>query len=205
MRVTNFSAPVLDCTLRKHTAYIPNMSTQLETKIIDWTQSTINQRLLYVVNSLNMKVGPFSRAIGLSETTVRNYTDRNSKPSSDVLAKIASTFDHVNLVWLVMGKGEPFSINLDSKKPQATVGTLRKAISTAVTEIAAEAKANEIAAEAKAVLKSNTLEINSITTTNNNCEEKLRIVEQSLEQLKSQLQDKERIIQLLEHQISTNK
>ena len=54
-----------------------------------------------------MKAGPFSRALGLSETTIRNYTDRNSKPSSDVLEKIYSTFKQVNLVWLVTGEGDP--------------------------------------------------------------------------------------------------
>ena len=64
-----------------------------------------------------MKAGPFSRALGLSETTVRNYLDRSSKPSSDVLEKIYNTFSHDNLVWLVAGKGEPF-IDSDST-PQA--------------------------------------------------------------------------------------
>lgn len=55
-----------------------------------------------------MKAGSFSRALGVSETTVRNYLDRNSKPSSDILEKISHTFEQVNLIWLITGKGEPF-------------------------------------------------------------------------------------------------
>ncbi len=54
-----------------------------------------------------MKAGSFSRALGVSETTVRNYLDRNSKPSSDILEKISNTFNQVNLTWLITGKGEP--------------------------------------------------------------------------------------------------
>jgi predicted transcriptional regulator len=194
IRVANFNTSVLAYTLRKRTAFVPNMPTELEIKPINWPQSTINQRLSFIVNSLNMKVGPFSRAIGLSETTVRNYTDRNSKPSSDVLAKIVSTFDQVNLVWLVMGKGEPFLPVTSSKVPQPTFGTFRKAIGTAVTEMAAEAKANSKAVSADAN------SINSMPISN--CEEKLKMAEQSIEQLKSQLKDKERIIQLLEQQLN---
>ena len=71
------------------------------------SETTINQRLNFLLGELGMKPGAFSRALNLSETTVRNYVDRSAKPSSDVLEKIATTFKQVNVVWLVTGDGEP--------------------------------------------------------------------------------------------------
>jgi hypothetical protein len=55
-----------------------------------------------------MKAPAFARTIGVSETTFRNYIDRDSKPSSDVLEKISNSFEKVNITWLVTGNGEPF-------------------------------------------------------------------------------------------------
>lgn len=72
------------------------------------SETTINQRLNFLLKELGMKAGPFARALDLSETTIRNYVDRTAKPSSDVLEKIANTFRQVNLVWLITGEGEPF-------------------------------------------------------------------------------------------------
>lgn len=72
------------------------------------SETTINQRLNFLLKELGIKAGPFARALDLSETTIRNYVDRTAKPSSDVLEKIANTFRQVNLVWLVTGEGEPF-------------------------------------------------------------------------------------------------
>lgn len=55
-----------------------------------------------------MKAPAFARTIGIGETTFRNYIDRDSKPSSEVLEKISNSFENVNIVWLVTGRGEPF-------------------------------------------------------------------------------------------------
>ncbi len=91
------------------------------------SQDTINQRLIFLLNALGMKAGSFSRALGVSETTVRNYLDRNSKPSSDILEKIAYTFEQVNLTWLVTGRGEPLltdvptQTNISGKKSAVNV------------------------------------------------------------------------------------
>ncbi|MVN77716.1 helix-turn-helix domain-containing protein [Hymenobacter sp. HMF4947] len=72
------------------------------------SETTINQRLNFLLKELGMKAGSFARALELSETTVRNYIDRTAKPSSEVLEKISNTFRQVNLVWLITGREEPF-------------------------------------------------------------------------------------------------
>lgn len=71
------------------------------------SETTINQRLKFLLELLDLKAGQFARALGLSETTVRNYVDRTAKPSSDVIEKIATTFRLVNLAWLITGEGPP--------------------------------------------------------------------------------------------------
>lgn len=71
------------------------------------TEDTINDRLRLLLDLFNMKAGQFSRELGISETTIRNYIDRTSKPSSDVIEKIVKTYSNVNLEWLVTGLGNP--------------------------------------------------------------------------------------------------
>jgi predicted transcriptional regulator len=71
------------------------------------TEETINDRLRFLLGLFNMKAGQFSRELGISETTVRNYVDRTSKPSSDVIEKIVKRYTNVNLEWLVTGLGPP--------------------------------------------------------------------------------------------------
>ena len=95
------------------------------------SETTINQRLIFLMDALKMKAGPFSRALGLSETTVRNYVDRNSKPSSDVLEKIYYTFDHVNLVWLVTGEGQPFKEGSAPTQNQTNISGKKSAVNVA--------------------------------------------------------------------------
>jgi hypothetical protein len=78
------------------------------------SETTINQRLIFLLESLKMKAPAFARTIGVGETTFRNYIDRDSKPSSEVLEKILNSFENVNIVWLVTGRGEPFTSEVPS-------------------------------------------------------------------------------------------
>lgn len=88
------------------------------------TETTINQRLKFLMDALGMKAGAFSRALGISETNIRNYTDRTSKPGFEAIEKIALTFKQVNLAWLVTGEGEPLLTG--STSDQSTTATVKK-------------------------------------------------------------------------------
>jgi predicted transcriptional regulator len=154
------------------------------------SQTTINQRLNFLLNTLGMKAGPFSRALGLSETTIRNYIDRNSKPSSEVLEKIVNTFKQVNLVWLVTGVGEHF-LPESYEVTQSTVGNQNNVLGVS------HGTTYQNNGNAKPHIDSFTQRISTGTGTVS-CEEKLKSAEQLIQVLQSQLQDKERIIQLLD-------
>ena len=71
-------------------------------------QSTVNERLKFLIDSLNMSARAFSSAIEMPDSNTRNYLTRGTKLNSDYLESIARRFNHVNLGWLITGQGEPF-------------------------------------------------------------------------------------------------
>lgn len=157
------------------------------------SETTINQRLIFLLNALGMKPGPFSRALGLSETTIRNYIDRNSKPSSEVLEKIANTFKQVNIAWLVTGGGEHFLP--EAGESTQLLAHYQENFSSNVLG-SNYGQSNQNAGTGNLHTSDSTASQNAALGTNN-LEEKLKVAEETIQLLKSQLQDKERIIQLL--------
>jgi hypothetical protein len=71
-------------------------------------QNSINQRLKFLIQELNISARAFSATIGVPDTTTRNYLDKNTKLNADYLEKIVHHFKEVNLNWLVTGEGEHF-------------------------------------------------------------------------------------------------
>jgi hypothetical protein len=158
------------------------------------SETTINQRLNFLLKTIGMKPGAFARALDLSETTVRNYVDRSAKPSSEVLERIANTFKQVNLVWLITGNGEHFlpnstpssgSHHISTKNFQGNVsGPNHGTITQSVGHF--KPKGNSDAP----------LPENMVMLSTDAHEAMLR----EIELLKSQLHDKERTIQILLNQ-----
>jgi DNA-binding transcriptional regulator YiaG len=78
-------------------------------------QVPIGERLKILMTALGLKVRPFAQTLAVSETTVRNYTERGSKPSSEFLENIITHFEDTNPVFLLTGKGEPLLKGRDSQ------------------------------------------------------------------------------------------
>ena len=72
------------------------------------SQQTIGERIKFFMDAENMGIRKLARALDVSDTNIRNYLDRGTKPSSDVVEKILRTFPRINPVWFVLGEGEPF-------------------------------------------------------------------------------------------------
>ena len=121
----------------------------------------------------------FSELIGESPTNTQNYIGkRNSMPGADYIEKILSHFEHVNPIWLIQGIGEPFtgeiptaSISINTKKTKGSIQTSNNGHNT----------------------------INNFSL--DDCRRDLEASRKEVELLRSQVQDKERIIQLLEMQL----
>lgn len=75
----------------------------------------MSERLKVLIPALGLKVGTFARAMGVSDTNIRNYLDRGSKPSSEFLEKLIQNFDSINPTWLLTGNGEPLLTGGDSQ------------------------------------------------------------------------------------------
>lgn len=83
------------------------------------SQLPMGERLKFLMSALGLRVGPFARTMGVSDTNVRNYLDRGSKPSSEFLENLIRNFDTINPAWLLTGEGEPFLPGTNS----ATINT----------------------------------------------------------------------------------
>lgn len=80
----------------------------------------ITERLQYIVDEVfEGNKAAFARALDIAPTSIANYLnkERASKPSSDILEKIANTVANLNLHWLLTGKGEAFQTDTQYSIP----------------------------------------------------------------------------------------
>ena len=143
-------------------------------------QGSINQRLKILIESLDLSTRGFSKAIGVSDTNTRNYLDRGSKPNSDYLEKIMRRFERVNSQWLLLGQGEMF---LSSSEPASFQQK--------------NSGGNNIGQNTG----TGTVTQTHNRDTSSELQQQLDAARREIELLKSQLGDKDRIIQLLEMQL----
>lgn len=61
-----------------------------------------------MIDKLGMSPYSFSRALEVSDATIRQYTHKGSKPGFEILEKIVTVFDNVNPQWLLKGTGDVF-------------------------------------------------------------------------------------------------
>lgn len=71
---------------------------------------TINERISLLIKLLDLNNNSFAKTLNVNPTVTFNViSGRNTKPSYDLLEKIAFTFDNINTEWLLKGKGEVFT------------------------------------------------------------------------------------------------
>ncbi|WP_210521610.1 helix-turn-helix domain-containing protein [Hymenobacter terricola] len=87
------------------------------------SQTTIGQRIKILVDGLKISVRKFAQTLDVSETNIRNYTDRGTKPSSDVLEKIILHFPQTDITWLLTGQGDPFLPNSSPSSDSHNIST----------------------------------------------------------------------------------
>ena len=78
--------------------------------------SAIGERIALLIKELGLNKNSFSKEIGLKNnstiTNIINNPDRS--PSYDVIFRIVSKWDQLNIRWLIAGQGEMFSLAEDS-------------------------------------------------------------------------------------------
>jgi transcriptional regulator with XRE-family HTH domain len=149
-------------------------------------QETIGQRLKFLMESLNLKVRTFAGVLDVSETNIRNYLNRDSKPSSDVLERIVRHYPEVNTLWLITGEGEPFLPQLNDGVTQT--GNFNQAGSGNIQKIKGN-KGNVVGTNNGGQVSQLGLQAEG--------PDDAELLKAMIEQLRSQLADKERTIQIL--------
>jgi transcriptional regulator with XRE-family HTH domain len=147
-------------------------------------EKPINQRIKFLLNELGLSARDFSRAVGVPDNNTQNYLEpRFAQPKADYLEKVMLHFGSINPKWLLTGQGEPF-LN-QTTEPRAayqnnsgnTMGN-NNSLSSQTNRPGAAASTGAWRPSAP--------------------HGDLAAMEALIEQLRSQLADKERIIQLLE-------
>lgn len=73
-------------------------------------QLTIGQRIKFLLDAQGGSIRKFARLLDVSDTNIRNYIERGTKPSSDTLEKLLQIIPHLNPLWLLTGEGDAFLI-----------------------------------------------------------------------------------------------
>lgn len=75
-------------------------------------QTTINQRIKFLLENFGLSARNFGKAIGVAENTTQNYLEpRLAQPKADYLERVLLHFESINARWLLTGQGEPFLSN----------------------------------------------------------------------------------------------
>lgn len=145
------------------------------------SQTTINQRIKILIESLRMNPRSFSLKYNVSEGTTRNYLDRGSIPNAEYIATLIRSIDKLNPAWILLGEGTMFS----DQVAEPNVTYQKNKGTNNVGNIATNNGVNHV-------------EFNTF----DECKKALAIAHEKIAQQASQLQDKERIIRLLELQLN---
>jgi transcriptional regulator with XRE-family HTH domain len=135
-------------------------------------ESTINERLKVLLDALGTNPNALAKILGVGQSTVRNYLDRESKPGYEVLEKLYHSFEGINLPWLFGSPGEPLLPNA-AEAPDSVSSTKKISRSMIVGNVAGNATQNHGISANEAAMQ------------------------RELELLRAQLADKERTIQIL--------
>jgi transcriptional regulator with XRE-family HTH domain len=78
--------------------------------------SAIGERIALLIKELGLNKNSFSKEIGLrNNSTITNIINNPERsPSYDVIFRIVTRWDQLNIRWLIAGQGEMFSIAEDS-------------------------------------------------------------------------------------------
>lgn len=88
------------------------------------SETTINQRLKKLLFLLDMNASEFSQQLNYKSpekiSRLIRDNDKETKPSYDIIKDIANSFENINIVWLITGKGEMLKSDSNIQKNKGT-------------------------------------------------------------------------------------
>lgn len=77
--------------------------------------SVMTERLLQLIDYLNISVREFERKIGVTEGVISKSLARKTGLKAETLQKIAEIFPQITLEWLLLGEGEMLRTQRDGQ------------------------------------------------------------------------------------------
>lgn len=72
-----------------------------------YMENAVIERINNIIAAKNLSARSFANTVGFNYSTLNNYlTGRRETIDTDLIVKIASSFDDVSIDWLITGKGE---------------------------------------------------------------------------------------------------
>lgn len=66
----------------------------------------IKDRIKIIMERENMASGAFAESISIQQSTLSHILNGRNNPSLDVIMKVHQKYNHINLEWLLYGKGD---------------------------------------------------------------------------------------------------
>lgn len=137
-------------------------------------QSTITERITYLIGALKENTNSFSNKIGVSQSTVATALKRNKGVNSDLIEKITIAYPIVNVDWLLTGQGEMLkSTSVNNSRNVHNTGKISGGVMTGDNNAPIDA---------------------SITS---DSKQRILLLEEKVQHLEEMLKEKERFIQVL--------
>jgi len=69
--------------------------------------SPISQRVLQLIDLLEVKRKPFADRVGITVQTISGWIHRDSDPNFETVQAILTAYPGINARWLILGEGKP--------------------------------------------------------------------------------------------------
>lgn len=73
--------------------------------------SEISQRVLQLIDILELKRKTFADRLGITVQTISSWIHRDTDPSFETIQAILSAYPNISARWLILGEGKPLLMN----------------------------------------------------------------------------------------------
>lgn len=94
----------------------------------------MNQRIQELIEKLNLTSSKFADEIGVPRSSISHIVSGRNKPSLDFVTKILEKYPEVNINWLLFGRGECFSGDIESTQTDISSSDTPKEIKKEASE-----------------------------------------------------------------------
>lgn len=88
--------------------------------------SSISQRVLQLIDILEVKRKPFADKIGITPQTISGWIHRQSGPNFETIQAILNAYPSVDARWLITGEGKPLLQTIETSVSEPMIPYYRQ-------------------------------------------------------------------------------